>query len=193
MANVDQANATPKKKRAAVAEHEFIDAKGEAVDDGESAQGYRYTLLANSDTFEWYWTLANDDEKRMLALFGAKTLATNETSQARNNPKGSGSAAEQMEALRERFTMLRNGQWVDRSREGAVTKIDKDALAEAICQVLVAKGKHTEEEIATSVKAAKRQQLEDDATYLRKSRQVPEVAIAYAAIVGRQVATVDDL
>jgi hypothetical protein len=192
MANVDQ-NTTAKKKRQAVAEHEFIDAKGEVVDDGESAQGYRYTLLANSDTFEWYWTLANDDEKRMLALFGAKTLATNETSQARNNPKGSGSAAEQMEALRERFTMLRNGQWVDRSREGAVTKIDKDALAEAICQVLVAKGKHTEEEIATSVKAAKRQQLEDDATYLRKSRQVPEVAIAYAAIVGRQVATVDDL
>lgn len=184
---------TNKKKRAAVAEHEFVDSNGEPVDDGESAQGYRYTLLANSDTFDWYWAKANEDERRMLALFGAKTLATNETSQARNNPKGTGSAAEQMEALRERFTMLRNGQWVDRSREGAVTKIDKDALAEAICQVLVAKGKATESDIAGGIKAAKRQLLEDDATYLRKSRQVPEVAIAYAAIVGRQVATVDDL
>ena len=191
MANVDVN--TPKKKRVAVAEHEFIDATGNAVDDGESAQGYRYTLLANSDTFDWYWSMANEDERRMLAIFGAKTLATNETSQARNNPKGSGSATEQMEALRERFTMVRNGQWVDRSREGAVTKIDKDALAKAICQVLVAKGKATQAEIDAGIKATKRQQLEDDATYLRKSRQVPEVAIAYAAIVGRQVATVDDL
>lgn len=188
----DQTNSS-KKVRAKVAEHEFIDAAGEPVDDGESAQGYRYTLLASGDSFDWYWAQANDDEKRMLAIFGAKTLATNETSQARNNPKGSGSAAEQMEALRERFTMLRSGQWVDRSREGSVVKIDKDALAEAICQVLVAKGKATEADIAGGVKAQKRQLLEDDATYLRKSRQVPEVAIAYAAIVGRQVATVEDL
>lgn len=184
-----------KKKRPKAAEHEFIDAQGEVVDDGESAAGYRYTLLSNGQVFDWYWSQANEDEKRMFALFGVKTLATNETSQVRNSPKNQGmdTSAEQMEALLERFTMVRNGQWVDRTREGAVAKIDKDALAEAICQVLVAKGKVTQQDVDSKLKAEKRQLLEDDATYLRKSRQVPEVAIAYAAIVGKQVATVDDL
>lgn len=183
-----------KKTREKVAEHEFIDANGDPVDDGEQAQGYRYTLIANGDTFDWHWSMANEDEKRMLAIFGAKTLATNETSQARNNPKGAGSAAEQMEALRERFTMVRSGQWVDRTREPGVAKVDKDALAEAIVQVLIAKGKIEDNPKSIGdAKATKRAQLEDDPTYLRKSRQVPEVAIAYAAILGRQVATVEDL
>lgn len=180
------------KKRLKVAEHEFIDAQGNAVDDGESAQGYRYTLLANGDTFDWYWTMANDDEKRMLAIFGAKTLATNETSQARNNPKSAGSAAEQMEALRERFTMLRNGQWVDRTREPGVAKVDKQALAKAIIQVLIDKGKITEGDRDATF-ATKFQQLEEDATYMRKARLVPEVSSAYAAIVGKQAVSVDDL
>lgn len=190
MTNIDT-NSGKKAKREKVAEHEFIDANGEPVDDGESAQGYRYTLLASGDSFDWYWAMATDDEKRMLAIFGAKTLATNETSQARNNPKGAGSAAEQMEALRERFTMVRNGQWVDRTREGGA-KVDQPALAAAIVDVLIAKGKTTEAERDTTY-AAKLQQLAEDANYLRKSRQVPEVAIAYAARLGRQVATVNDL
>jgi hypothetical protein len=178
-------------KREKVAEHEFIDAQGDPVDDGEAAQGYRYTLLANGDTFDWFWAMANEDEKRMLAIFGAKTLATNETSQARNNPKGAGSAAEQMEALRERFTMVRNGQWVDRTREGGA-KVDQPSLATAIVQVLITKGKITEAD-KDATYADKLKMLAEDPTYLRKSRQVPEVAVAYAAILGRQTATVEDL
>lgn len=188
MANTD----VNRPKRDKVATHEFLDLTGNPVDDGESARGYRYTLLANGDTFDWFWAQANEDERRMLAIFGAKTLATNETSQARNNPKGAASAEDQMQALRDRFADVRAGQWVDRTREGVATKIDKPSLATAIVQVLISKGKVTEADKGT-VYAAKLQQLEEDATYLRKSRQVPEVAIAYAAIVGRTVASVDDL
>lgn len=193
MTDVQTTNGKKRPPKKPIAEHELVDAQGNAVEEVESAQGYRYTLLANSDTFDWYWSQANDDEKRMLALFGAKTLATNETSQVRNNLKGAGSPAEQMESLRERFSVLRGGSW-DRPSDGtgAVTKIDKTALATAIVDVLIAKGKITETD-RTATHAIKLKQLEDDAVYLRKSRQVPEVAIAYAAIVGRQVATVDDL
>jgi hypothetical protein len=189
MANTDQ-NKPPREK---IANHSFLDAQGTPVDDGEAAQGYRYTLLANGDTFDWYWAQANEDERRMLSIFGAKTLATNETSQARNNPKGAATADEQMEALRERFKMIREGQWVDRAREGGVgAKVDKPGLAKAITEVLLAKGKITEADVGTTY-AAKLQLLEEDAQYLRKSRQVPEVNIAYSRIVGRPTASVDDL
>lgn len=187
------------KTKTKVAEHDFIDATGTALDNEDAAtsiendaQGYRYTLLANGETFDWYWSQANDTEKRLLALFGAKTLATNETSQVRNNIKGAGSAAEQMEALRERFAMLRNGQWVDRTREPGVAKIDKKALAGAIVDVLIAKGKIQESDRDTTF-ATKFQQLEEDATYMRKARLVPEVSTAYAARVGKQTVSVDDL
>ena len=185
-----------KTPRVAVADHQYLDAQGNVIqEDGESTgTGYRYTLLSNKETFDWQWDLANENERRMFALFGVKTLATNMTSQARNNVKGAASDAEQMEALRSRFNHVRNeGTWLP-EREGgpAVAKIDKPKLATAIVNVLIAKGKLTESD-RDSTYAAKLQMLEEDATYLRKARQVPDVAIAYAAIVGRQTATVEDL
>lgn len=177
-----------------VAQHDLIDAKGEVVETEEEAQGIRYTLQENGQAMTWNFSDATEDEKRLLCIFGAKTLATNETSQVRNNPKGGGDADEQITAVKERFAMIRTGQWVDRTREGGVgVKIDKDALAEAICQVLVAEGKTDDAAVAAGLKAEKRERLENDAAYLRKARTVPAVALAYAKIVGKTTATVEDL
>ena len=130
--------------RKPVAEHEYVDEQGNELPEDslqpEEAQGYTYTLKKTGDAFSWFWKEANDDERRMLALFGVKTLATNETSQVRNADKSVDSSAAQMEALKARFALIRTGTWVDREREGGV-RVDKDKLAEAIANVLVAQGK----------------------------------------------------
>lgn len=182
-----------------VAEHELLDAAGAVVDNEEAATGIRYTLLANGQAFDWQFGKSPDAD-RMLAIFGAKTLATNETSQARNNAKGSASADEQIDAVRERFALLTTGKWVDRTREGVGAKVDKDALAEAIVRVQIASGAKnkagavvTQELADSGHKAAVRAKLEDDPQFVRTARQVPAVASEYSAIVGRVTKSVDDL
>lgn len=178
-----------------VAQHDLIDANGDKLPENqgeESAYGIRYTLLANGQSFDYLFGKSADMD-RMLACFGAKTLATNETSAARNNSKGEASPDEQIAAVRERFALLSTGTWVDRTREGVGAKVDPDALAEAICQVLVGEGKKTQGEIDAGYKATVRQKIEDDKVYARKARTLPGVASAYSAIVGRPSATVDDL
>ena len=178
-----------------VASHTLIDASGVKLPDDqgeEQAWGIRYTLLANNQSFDYIYGKSGDMD-RMLACFGAKTLATNETSQVRHNPKGEGSPDEQIAAVRERFAGLSTGVWVDRTREGVGARVDKDALAEAICRVFVATGKKSQADIDGGYKAVIRQKLEDDAKYAAGARQNLEVSAEYSAIVGRQIKTVDDL
>lgn len=189
---VKEVETDTKVSRSKVAEHELVDANKAVVEGEEDASGIKYTLVANGKSFTWVWDEANEPERKLLAIFGAKTLATNETSQARQKDAD---ADGQLDAVVERFGLIRSGQWVDRTREGGVGRaIDKDALAEAIVRVLLASGKIIDAQVGDT-KAAKRQLLEDDATYVRKARQVPEVADEYIKIVGKpQVkATVDDL
>lgn len=185
--------------RKKVAQHELLDSAGAVTETEEAANGIRYTLLANNQSFDWQYGKSPDAD-RMLAIFGAKTLATNETSQARNNTKGEASADEQIDAVRERFALLATGKWVDRTREGVGAKVDKDALAEAIVRVQIAAGaKNKAGEVVTQAladaghKAAVRAKLEDDANFVRTARQVPAVATEYSAIVGRATKSVDDL
>lgn len=178
-----------------VAQHDLLGADGNVLpeDQGEeAAHGIRYTLLANGQSFDYrYGTSADMD--RMLACFGAKTLATNETSAARNNSKGEASPDEQIAAVRERFALLSTGTWVDRTREGVGAKVDPDALCEAIAQFMVSEGKVTQADMDSGYKAKIRQKIADDAVYARKARTIPGVASAYAAIKGRATATIDDL
>jgi len=177
--------------RKQVAKHFLLDASANVVEDEEQAEGYRYTLLANDQSFDWLWANANDGERKMLAIFGAKTLATNETSQARNNVKGEATADEQMTALRERFELLRSGKWVDRSGGGVGARVDKDALATAIVDVAMEKGQVTEANKGT-VYAAIRAKLED-AAFVRQARNTDGVNARYAAIVGKPTKSVEDL
>lgn len=188
--------AEPTKRK--VAQHDLIDANGAVVETEEEAHGIKYTLQENGKSLTWNYGEATDGEKRMLAIFGAKTLATNETSQVRNKMvdgiKCGGDADEQFQAVQERFAMLRTEQWMDRAREAGVgARIDRDALAEAICQVLVSEGKATDDQVASGLKAEKRERLESDPSYLRKVRTVPQVASAYAKLVGKETMTVDDI
>src|SRR5262245_8849470 len=97
MTAVDQATARPKRDR--VATHEWLDQDGSVVEDEELAYGYRYTLNGVADPFEWDFSKASEPAKRMLALFGAKTLSTNESSGVRNSDKYSGNVEDQMLAV----------------------------------------------------------------------------------------------
>src|SRR5215204_4698782 len=92
-------------KRSKVAEHELVDAQNAVTEDEESADGIKYTLVANGKSFTWNWTAANEQARKLLAIFGAKTLATNETSQARQ--KGA-DADGQLDAVVERFALIQN-------------------------------------------------------------------------------------
>jgi hypothetical protein len=175
----------------AVAKHELLDANGAVVENEEEATGIRYTLLANGQSFDWQHG-QNPDADRMIAIFGAKTLATNESSAMRNSTKGAATPDEQIDAVRERFALILTGKWIDRTREGVGAKIDLDALANAICNVQVAEGKYTEEQVKTEKLAATRQKLEDDKSWARGARQVPKFAAEYAKIKGAATKSVDD-
>lgn len=184
-ANAPNADAEVVKRK--VAEHYLVDAAGAKVENEEEATGIGYKLLAVDAPFVYQVPGAvAGSPATMLAIFGSKTLATNETSQARNNAKGAASPQEQLDAVIERFGLIDSGKWIDRTREGVGAKVDKDALAMAISQVIEAAGKPAPDLAAVRAKL-------EDAAYLRTARQVPEVATAYAALVGRPAKTVDDL
>jgi hypothetical protein len=186
MTNVDEATTVTRK---AVAKHFLLDANGDVTEDETKATGIRYTQIASGETFDYQ---VSEAAKLMLATFGAKTLATNESSQVRNNPKGAGGDAEQMEAIKNRFALLDQGEWVDRTREGGAT-VNKDWLAEAIILVMLADGKITDEQAGGDAKAKVRQKLEDDKAYVTTARQHPRVAAEYSKLAGRVVKTTDDL
>lgn len=179
--------------RVKLAEHGLIAADGTAVEDEEVAHGITYKIVRDKATGEavdlpafTYTYGQNADADRMLALFGAKTLATNESSAARQSKEGDSSASGQMDAVRERFALLGTGKWVDRTRDGVGAKIDKDALAGAIVAVATAAGK-------TVDYATIREKLESDPVFVRTTRQVPAIATEYANRAGKPVKSLDDV
>lgn len=186
MTNVDEATTVTRK---AVAKHFLLDSNGEVTDDETKATGIRYHQITSGEVFDYQ---VSEAAKLMLATFGAKTLATNESSQVRNNPKGAGGDAEQMEAIKNRFALLDQGEWVDRTREGGAT-VNKDWLAEAIILVMLADGKITDAQASGDAKAKVRAKLEDDKAYQTTARQHPRVAAEYSKLAGRVVKTTDDL
>lgn len=189
MSNVDEATTVTRK---AVAKHYLLDNAGEVTDDETKATGFRYAQIASGEVFDYQVpNVTPGTPAAMLACFGGKTLATNESSQVRNNPKGAGGDAEQMEAIKNRFALLDSGEWVGQ-REGGAT-VDKDALAEATIVVMLADGKITPEQAAGDAKAKVRQKMEDDEGFVKTVRQHPRVVAEYARLKGRQVKTTDDL
>lgn len=187
---VTEADTDTKVDRVAI--HALLLADGTEAESEEKAEGISYKLNGHPETFTWQYGEATDAEKRMLACFGAKTLATNETSGVRNNKKNPGDVNAQYDALVERFKLIRSGEWADRTREPGAPRVNLDALAEAICRVMVATGKRTQAEIDGGVKAEYRERLESK-EYLATVRTNAQVANEYAAIVGRKQASVDDI
>lgn len=165
-----------------VAKHALLDAAGAEVDDESLATGIKYTLIATGKSFTYQvGGVTAGSPAAMLAVFGAKTLATNEASQVRQKDE----SGDQLGAIEDRFLLIEGGKWVDRTG-GVGAKVDLDALAKAIVEVGTKAGKSPNE-------TAIRQKLEDDKGFRTLARSNPEIGAAYAAIVGRTVKSVDDV
>lgn len=163
-------------KRKQVAKHELVGADGVVTKDISEAVAIRYTDLETKETFDYTPKGAEAGSAlTMLALFGAKTKATNEASQFRQAlAKGETPDVEsQVVAIREAFAMIDSGVWREKAEGGGFARIDREALANAIIDVKTAAGAAHEDFAFYLAK------LTDDPKYLRLVRQVPEVTARY--------------
>lgn len=185
-----------KKDRKTVSKRDFIDVNGATVDKIEEATGARYTLLrGNEDGTDRNFDVQVGEAGKlasMAAIFGLHTKIGNVANTVLNDATEPGTPVDAAAAVAEWLAQVDGGVWAERAGGIGGQRIDKDALAGAIVAVLIAAGKATQEQ-ADALYADKRQRLEEDAAYVRSSRQVTEVAAEYARRVGKGQKTVDDL
>lgn len=185
---VESGTESPKTGRK-VAEHSYLDASGNVVETEEEATGIRYHIVSTGETFDHQTGGKAGEPLTMKAVFGCKTLATNEAS-AFKQKNGHYDGA--IESIAERFALIDSGQFVDRSRDGVGAKMDLDALAEAICIVLVKAGAATQEQIDQGGKAKVREKLEDKAQ-VAKAKKTDGVMPEYTRLVGKPATSAADL
>lgn len=124
-----------KKKREAKAEHTFVGADGNVVDNQNEATGIGYKNLETGKVFIYQIPGAvAGSELAMLAVLGAKTKATNTASGVRNDKNDPGSPADEDEAIADWFGELKPGTW-PQDRGGGARAIDIDLLVEAMTVV----------------------------------------------------------
>lgn len=145
------------------AKHELIAGPGGEHCSIDTAVGIRYTdLSGTTQPFEYIIPDAKAGSPlTMLALFGAKTKATNETSRVRNGKNGGVSnPIEEMEALDEVFESITNGVWRDKAEGGGGSRTDKELLAEVVLEMLGTGAKGDKDHYV--------KRFTDDVAYMRK-------------------------
>lgn len=179
-----------------VAKHILLASDGSVVEEFEKATGGRYTDIATNANID-YQLVPNSDATRMLALFGLRTLMTNEASAVRNSKDG-GSPQEQLQAITDRIALIHGtdgngGVWVDRTREVGA-RYDLPTLSTAAVNVLVRDGKLADTDAAKGAAYAKfLQQMTDDKAKVTVIRQVEGVEQEYKKLQGKTTKTADDL
>ena len=128
-------------KRIAIAQHDFIatDDAGaiKLVDDIQTATGIRYTDKASGKVFDYAIPGATAGTTlTMLAVFGAKTKATNETSRVRQNNGKVNNGEMELEALDEVFESITKGVWREQAEGGSGSRTDKPLLATVLVEML---------------------------------------------------------
>lgn len=148
----------------------------------EAATGYRYASEAGW-TFEYQVPGAViGSVATMLALFGAKTLAINTASAARQ------ADADQKDALVSRFTKeLFDGHWAD-ERTGGGRAYDEETIIAAVVSVGAKAGADNEK-----VKAKIAATPGGLQAYAKAAMTNPQVRAAYDKIKGKVAAKVDTL
>lgn len=195
---VTPAPAEPKKERKA--EHEFIDAKGDVVDDIEDGTGIRYKdkKTGEEQVYQIPGALPGPNGEAaillpgspalMFALFGAKTKATNWASSARQTRARDNTFVKSDVAfLTERFLEVVQGQWEAPSAGGTRgPKWDLDLLAAVIVDALKSQG-------ATPNETALRAKLGDDANYRAGATKQPEILAEYHKRKGQPAVSIASL
>lgn len=205
--STDEAD-TSKSSRKQVSKRAFLAADGSEAERIEEAAGARYTLLGSSgkadgtDAKHFDVQFGNPGSfVTMCAIFGFHTKVGNVANTVLNDKEDPGTPDDAATAISEFISQARDaGIWAERSAGGVGAKIDKDALAGAIVEVAAAAGKTVAydqvrqwlEEGRPADAATGRPAMTAQA-YTRASRQVPDVAAAYATRVGKATKSVTDL
>jgi hypothetical protein len=194
MTNIDTATqdqtapeaTTTKDKRESVAKHELIAVAGGEHTEIAKATGIRYTDRTSGTIFEYLIPNAvAGSAQTMLALFGAKTKATNEASRVRNGQNGD--VVAQFEAIDEVFENITNGVWREKAEGGGGSRTDKAVLAQVLVSFLEAAGK------LNGTVDTYQNRLETEDGYMKKVLSNSEIKSAYNKAVGKTGAAADDL
>lgn len=183
-------------KRKTVSKRAFLNTDGTEAERIEEATGARYTLLgtaAGEKHFDQQFGQAGAFAT-MCAIFGFHTKVGNVANTVLNDKEEPGTPDDAATAIAEFVSKAQAGTWAERQEGGPGARIDKQALAGAIVEVAAAAGKTVE--LATIMQRLEEGWTERNlsaAAYTRQTRQVPEVAAAYAARVGKATKTVSDL
>lgn len=172
---------TTEDKTRKLADHDFIDAAGAVVDEQEKATGIQYKELASGGVFPYQIPGAvAGSPQTMLALFGAKTLATN-TASAAKQLRTKGEAVETIPYITDRFAEITEGQWAVAGDGTRGPQIDVQALADAMLPLL-------RKQLGTDVDRDKLvAKLEADKNYKRAAYGNPDVKKNYMKGKGQDV------
>ena len=171
-------------KREGVAKHELIAAQGGEHTSMDKAVGIRYTDKKSGEIFEYLIPDAiAGHPMTMLALFGAKTKATNEASRVRNGEKGDVQA--QMEAIDEVFGNITKGVWREKAEGGSGTRTDKALLAQVLVDALGEKAQGTVD--------VYQNRLETEEAYYKKVWSNDQIKSEYKKRKGNTGPALDDL
>lgn len=174
-----------KPPREARAKHELIAEPNGPHTDMGTAIGIRYTDLSSGLVREYFPKGAKPGtDLTMLALFGAKTKATNEASRIRNGEGGDSQA--QMEAVDELFDALMQepAVWREKAEGGSGSRTDKPLLAAVLLEMLGTKAKGGVDDYV--------KRFEDDVTYMRNVLK-SEAGTEYRKRAGKTGPAVDSL
>jgi hypothetical protein len=149
-----------------------------------TATGIRYTDRKSGNVFEYLIPGAQPGTAlTMLALFGAKTKATNEASRIRNGEGGDTTA--QMEAIDEVFENLTKGIWREKAEGGGGSRTDKALLAQVLVEMLGSQAKGTVADYTA--------RLESEDGYIRKVLSNDAIKAEYRKRAGKTGAAIDAL
>lgn len=178
--------ANERKPRESKAEHHFIGRDSAVVDDISRATGIRYVSKENGGAVDFQ--IPEGEPRLWLALFGARTLATNEASAAR---QGGDDAAGQLEAIRTRLTGIAEGVWAAERSGGP--RINLDALAQALADAYIRARKLDKERREEGVQRIRAKLATQERGEHQKALSVPGVRDAYQRHLGKEVASLDQL
>ncbi len=175
-----------KSSRKQVSKRSFITQSGSEAERIEEATGARYTLLNPAGNLDYDMQFGDAGKaSTMFAVFGFHTKIGNVANTVLNDKDEPGTPADAGESIKEFMALAQAGKWAERAAGVAGSRIDKDALAAAVCEVAAAKGQTKDISIV-------REKLEDDPVLVRKLRANPEIRAAYDKRVGKAPATTED-
>ncbi len=181
-------------KREAVAKHELIAAPGGDHVSISEAVGIRYTDRKTGQKFEYIIPDAQPGTAAtMLALFGAKTKATNEASRIRNGEGGD--TVEQFEALDEVFGNITKGVWREKAEGGGGTRTDWTIYAQVLVDLLGDKAAgdvaHYQDRLGAGID--KDALTETQATYRKQVQSNDKIKAEYKVRAGKTGPAIDSL